>query len=320
MTYKRESLLKDISDNLAYLSKSTSLENSIGLFDSNRSAQDFFCQLFSLIFNLKHLKNLDKLNNVTNTPAIDLSDEVAQIAIQITVDSSRDKISSTIDTFIKYQLYSQYKRLVVFIIGNKGNYEKEFDTKGKFNFDKNKDIWDDEYIYKAINKIDDLEIIEKINLLFNNSLKEYKLPERLFSEDIKKCISILKRDFGSIDVIEKNLTIRNDDFIMKKNKINNVSWDFFISKIRGHLKYGSDILKFLTDPINNESQKSYLEVSKAIQQYYLDNKDKYTSFEDVFRNVFGKLNTYDDQISGVKIKILLHNMYFNCDIGSNPDE
>jgi hypothetical protein len=35
-------------------------------------------------------------------------------------------------------------------------------------------------------------------------------------------------------------------------------------------------------------------------------------------NVFGKLNNYDDGVNNQKIKIILHSMYFNCDIGTNP--
>jgi len=60
MSYKKEPIIKKISDNLAFSSKSTALKNVIGLFDSNRIAQDFFAELFSLVFGYENLKELEK--------------------------------------------------------------------------------------------------------------------------------------------------------------------------------------------------------------------------------------------------------------------
>ena len=111
-------MIKEISDNLAFSSKSTALKNVIGLFDSNRFAQDFFAELFSLIFGYDNLKELDKLNDIVNYPAIDLGDENAKISFQITTQKDSQKIKDTIKKFIEHKLYNRYDRLVVFIIGD----------------------------------------------------------------------------------------------------------------------------------------------------------------------------------------------------------
>jgi len=110
------------------------------------------------------------------------------------------------------------------------------------------------------------------------------------------------------------------DFIEKKNEVNDLSWNFFKEKIRGHVKYNKEIFEFLSDPINRVLQKDYLDTSQAIQNFYKDPSNGFDSFEEVFGEVFRKLNTYDDEVPGLntKLKILLHNMYFNCDIGDNP--
>lgn len=108
MSYKKELLIKNVTDNLAFSSKSTALNNVIGLFDSNRVAQDFFSELFGLIFGYTNLRELDKLNGVVNHPAIDLGDSVARVAFQITTNSESSKIKSTIEKFIKYKLYEEY--------------------------------------------------------------------------------------------------------------------------------------------------------------------------------------------------------------------
>ncbi len=319
MSYKKELIIKVISDNLAFSSKSTALNNVIGLFDTNRIAQDFFAELFSIVFEYKNLKELDKLNDVVNYPAIDLGDENAKIAFQITRDSKSSKIKDTIEKFINHKLYETYDRLIIFVIGEKESYTTSFYTQSKFVFDKEKDIWDDNFLIKEIDKLD-ITKLEQIKNFLEENLVEFKFPERLFPNDIKKCIEILKRDFGSLTTIENSLRRGDHDFIEKKNIINNLSWDFFKEKIRGHLHYNKDIFDFLSDPINSVLQKKYLKASQAIHEFYKDPSNNFISFEGVFGSVFKKLNTYGDEVSGLntKLKILLHNMYFNCDIGDNP--
>lgn len=323
MSYKREELIKNIALNLAFSSKWTSLKNVIWLFDSNRVAQDFFCWLFALVFWYNNLKDLDKLNWISNYPAIDLWDIDNKVAFQITTDSSSDKIKETISKFIKHKLYEEYDRLIIFIIWDKQkSYTIKFNTKGFFVFNKDNDIWDDNFLISEIDKISDIKKLEEISNFLTENLVEFKTPDKLLDSDIKKCIEIFKRDFWNEKLIEENLNIinRNDDFIKDiKNPLNNISWDFFKKNIIWHIKYNEHIFTFLWSPINKNLQIDYLEICNAIQNYYIKNKSKYDSFENVFGDIFSKLNTYNDNENGIstKLKILLHNMYFNCDIWLN---
>ncbi len=325
MSYKNELIKKSIANNLTFLSKSTTLENVIGLFDSNRSAQDFFSGLFKLVFGYSNLKELDKSNDVTNYPGIDLGDETARIAFQITTQNDSKKIKDTIQTFINHKYYEKYERLVFFIIGEKqSSYTTTFDTQGKFYFDKDTDIWDDNFLIKNIDKIPEISKLEAIQKFLEDNLLEYKFPENLLDQDIAKCIEILKRDFGSTDSLSLQLNIhrRTDDFIKDiKNPANNLSWEFFKTRLRGHLKHNKDIFDFLQNPINQKIQEDYLQVSQAVQNFYRDSNNGFDSFEEVFRRVYDKCNVLydDDDLNKIKIIILLHNMYFNCDIGNNPN-
>ncbi|MCK5416763.1 SMEK domain-containing protein [Candidatus Parcubacteria bacterium] len=323
MSYKKVEIIKKIADNLAFSSKSTALENAIGLFDNNRGAQDFFAELFKLIFRYKDLKELDKLNDIVNYPAIDLGDEKVKIAFQITTKKDSEKVKDTIKKFIKYKLYEKYDRLVIFVIGEKQSSYIDFDTQLEFTFDKEKDIWDDNFLIKEINKLD-IAKLKEIQKFLEENLIEFKLPENLFPDDIKKCIEILKRDFGNPTTLKMKLNIyRGDDNFIKdvKNPANNISWKFFKERIRGHLQHNQDILEFLSNPINKEIQRDYLKVSQEIQDFYKNSANNFSSFEEVFRQVFDKINIlYDDNnLNKIKIMILLHNMYFNCDIGDNPN-
>jgi hypothetical protein len=87
-------------------------------------------------------------------------------------------------------------------------------------------------------------------------LQEYQFPENLYPDDIKNCIKILKRDFGGANMSRVlNIKRGDSDFIQNiKNPVNNLSWEFFKEKIKGHLKYGDDISSFLAQPINKYLQ------------------------------------------------------------------
>jgi len=321
MSFKKLEIIQKITSNLAFLSRSTTLENVVGLFDSNRASQTFFKGLFNQIFDYD-LKELDIEQGITNYPAIDLGDKTRKIAIQITTDSSSTKIKDTISTFQTNEKCAGFDRLIIFIIGDKEKYTTTFSTNGRFEFSPERDIWDEKYLVKVINQIEDIAKLENLLLFLQNELSEIKFPEILTQEDIKGCIEILKRDFGSSESIKTSIeTRKGDDFIIRKNAINNVSWDFFKEKIRGHIKYNKEINDFLSDPINKTSQESYFGVTQAIQNYYNEQKQPY-SFENIFGEVFSKISTYNDDISGlnIKLKIILHNMYFNCDVGNNPNE
>lgn len=318
---KRQSLLNAISDNMAFLSKSISLKNTINLFDSNRMAQNFFCGFFSLVYGYNNLQDLDAVHNVNNYPAIDLADKQARVAFQITTETSSEKIKGTIAMFIEKKLYKTYDRLIIYIIGEKKTYRPK-DAYKEFNFDWKEDVIDDNNLMKHINTLDNNEL-EKLVVFLKENLEQYKFPDQLSPYDIKSGIKILKKDIGhlmgdSIPTAEINkLPTRGDDFIPEKNKINNLSWAFFKRMISGHLAYNQTISSFLTDPINDEFQKDYLLITKSIQKFYKDNK--FTSFEPVFGEIFQKLDNYEMvEISSNKIRILLHNMYYNCDIGDNP--
>lgn len=319
MPFKRTEIIKKIATNLAFLSKSTSLENVVGLLDNNRTAQGFFQGLFNLVLDLK-LVDLDIENNITNYPGIDLGDRSKKLAIQVTTDSSSTKIKDAIKVFQTHEKCAGFTRLIIFIIGNKLSYTTNFQTNGSFVFSPEKDIWDDDYLIGEINKIQDNDKLHAILTFLEDWLSPVMFPEILIDEDIKNCISILKRDFGSSQQISAIIESRkDDDFILKKNSTNNISWDFFKNAIGRHIKYNDQIVKFLTDPINKLSQNEYFEVTQAVQDFYHAQTKPY-SFESVFKAIFSKTNTYLDNIPGVdiKLKILIHNMYFNCDIGDNP--
>lgn len=135
----RKDYLDKIISNLAWLKSHVEIAKNLNLLDINIHSEMFFCDLFNLVYSY-HLINMNSIQKNYNT--IDLGDTRASIAIQITSDNSREKIENTIEGFIDNKLYKTYNRLIIFILGNKKEYRKTFDTKGCFNFNKIDDIMD----------------------------------------------------------------------------------------------------------------------------------------------------------------------------------
>ena len=158
----KETYIKEIAHSLSLLSEEVKMLNAANLYDINIIAEDFFPQLLNLIYGYE-LKNINIIDK--NAPAIDLFDKKNKISVQVTSDNDSKKIKHTIKEFIDNKLYKEYKRLIVLIITNKRKYSADFDTDGKFVFDKKKDIWDKDDLIKKIRELETEKIKEISNYL-----------------------------------------------------------------------------------------------------------------------------------------------------------
>ena len=163
MKLKQEELIKTCTELLLKLCDLVEARNSINFYDINISSEYFFIPLLNMVFdcNLKNLNTEEK-----NAAAIDLYDVNGEIAVQVTSDSSANKIRKTLIKYREKELYKQYKRLIVVVIVRSHTYKADFtnDIDGKFAFSKSNDIFAINSLIKAISALS----IEKIA-----SIKEY---------------------------------------------------------------------------------------------------------------------------------------------------
>ena len=180
----RELYLKNIADSLALLSSQVSVRNAINLYDINIVAESFYSELLNLIegFNLKNVNTIKK-----NAPGIDLADEGNRVSIQVTSDNTSDKIKHTIEEFLLNKSYEKYDRLIILILTNKKKYTTVFETDGKFDFDKNKDIWDVK------------DLIKRVEALSTDKLKT--INEFLQRELNNKCGNMVSSEASEVETI-----------------------------------------------------------------------------------------------------------------------
>ncbi|HEY9904641.1 MAG TPA: SMEK domain-containing protein, partial [Candidatus Sericytochromatia bacterium] len=113
--------------------------------DANKVAETIVIPLFAEVYGYRHLKNLNYTKG-SNYFAIDLGDERARVAFQITSTSGSEKIKKTLRKFVERELYEKYDKLIIYILTEKQDsysgkgYEEII--QGKFVFDKDKDIRD----------------------------------------------------------------------------------------------------------------------------------------------------------------------------------
>lgn len=120
--------------------------------DINLVSETVLIPLLAQIYDYTDLENLNIQG--ANYPGIDLGDKVARVAIQVTSTADSEKVKDTLRAFVKYRLYEQYDRLIIYVLTRK---QQSYSGKGyqdiirdKFSFSKDTDIIDAEDILGEI--------------------------------------------------------------------------------------------------------------------------------------------------------------------------
>ena len=137
-----------------------------GTTDINVESENLLRQLFSVVYGHKDLKNLN-LSEGLNFPAIDLGDDEARIAYQITSTTDIQKIKNTLKKFVNHKLYERFDRLIIYILTEK---QKTYRATGlekikdSFSFDIENDVLDYRDLLKEISDLpfDKLHRVEEI--------------------------------------------------------------------------------------------------------------------------------------------------------------
>src|SRR3989338_8754281 len=113
--------------------------------DINKICEDVVCGLFREISGFEALRNLNSEER-ENYPGIDLADDEARVAIQVTSDRSLDKVKETLGKVIKHGLTDKYDRIIIYNLTRKQrSYSKSAISavcRDKISFDASSDILD----------------------------------------------------------------------------------------------------------------------------------------------------------------------------------
>ena len=151
---------------------------ALGLTDLNKLSENVLIPLFTEIYGFRNLERLEKYHE--NHPAIDLGDKKAKVAIQVTATNTSPKFYKTLKGFVKYKLYNQYDRLIIYVISRK---KERYQGKGyesilsgtDFKFDKDKDIQDWRNLLHEIRNFQ-LERARRVEKILEDNFGEFQSP------------------------------------------------------------------------------------------------------------------------------------------------
>ncbi len=142
---RHQNLLNELRDSLGQFAHQIEVAGAMQLYDINKIAEDLILGLMRELCNLPNLKNLNA-EKKKNFPGIDLADDQARVAVQVTATPNLEKIKDTIKTFISHDLHDHYDRLIVYILTSKqGSYSQVAIDKvcdGRFSFSVSSDVMD----------------------------------------------------------------------------------------------------------------------------------------------------------------------------------
>ena len=148
-------------------------------------------------------------------------------------------------------------------------------------------------------------------------LNRLLMPLEFDDSDIREVVLVIKEALKS-----KGTSSQITDFskieLAQKNKLNNLSEDYFSGLIQSEFADFSRIDSFLSDPINEEAKEWYEDAISDLNAKIIIHRDKYDGFEEIIDDVYNKvISQSGNSLKGNKrlVRTLLHYMYCKCDIG-----
>lgn len=151
-----------IRELLEIFSRRIKQENISDRYDINRISESIMVPVLRLLYDYKKLRNLNYSDEL-NYPGIDIADDEAKIAFQITSTSDNQKVKHTLEQIKKHKLDKKYNRFIVYILtSKKGKYSDKDYAMMDVEFHKDRDIWDYLDLSKRVSQIDDVATLRKI--------------------------------------------------------------------------------------------------------------------------------------------------------------
>lgn len=147
------------------------------------------------------------------------------------------------------------------------------------------------------------------------NLNKLLLPLSFNENDLKEIIN----SFSKVDKKKGDLPKIPKRDIEKKNKLNNLSKDYFNNVIKRNLLYLEQIREFLTNPINAEYLGKYENTIDDINEEIVVHRDEFDKFDLIFNYLYKFILQNNPELNSNRslVRLFLHYMYYNCDIGIN---
>lgn len=147
------------------------------------------------------------------------------------------------------------------------------------------------------------------------TLNKLLLPLSFDENDLKEIIN----SFSKVDKKKGELPKIPKRDIEKKNELNKLSKEYFNNVIKKNLLYLEQIREFLTNPINSEYLGKYENTIDDINEEIIIHRDEFDKFDLIFNFLYKFIVENNPELKSNRslVRLFLHYMYYNCDIGIN---
>lgn len=153
---------------MSQLTTQVEAASAMQLYDIHKVSENLVLGVLRELYGWHHLRNLNATERA-NFPGIDLADDVAGIAVQVTATPTLDKIKTTIETFLAHGLDKKYQRVVVYVLSRKqASYSQDAidrAAKGQFKLDTGKDILDSRDICSVAADVDPKQLVAALEVV-----------------------------------------------------------------------------------------------------------------------------------------------------------
>jgi hypothetical protein len=151
--------------------------------------------------------------------------------------------------------------------------------------------------------------------------KDDATPFRFDADDLVEVIGALNAFTGSgrtsaFDSARDFKSIRIKD---AKNRINGLTNDYYEQIIvAGSMVHFDRVEEFLKNPRNRDFAALYHDAADELKQKILIHRSKFGAFDEIFAFLYQEIQATRPSLKYKRrlVSIILHYMYFNCDIGS----
>lgn len=167
-----------IIDDLATIAGQVSIRNRVNLTDLSLYLENFYRDVLDILLGTK-LKNLNEERH--NAPGLDLGDEAAGLAFQITAERTSTKVNKTLESVTKEDL-RRFPNIRILVVSTKqGQYTIADDHAKRTGF-KEEDVWDYRDLCKMALSLP-IERVQELHNLVSKSVARVKMELEVSDAD-----------------------------------------------------------------------------------------------------------------------------------------
>lgn len=156
------------------------------------------------------------------------------------------------------------------------------------------------------------------HIVYRLGFHKFMPPLRFNEQDIKDII--IAFDGSSERITTKTKSILDSDFVDKeaKNALNNLSVEYFEFIKDNSLDYFTKIEMFLQDPKNDKYRRMYENTVGDLREIIIIERTRFNEFEHILKHLVDYIvQENKEKLKDLRnlVRVFVHFMYFNCDIG-----